>query len=835
MSAYGITAVEQEISEVRDLVLHGDPAVQSRVTELLHRTAGLAAHARLIDAIAAATMSSPNAPSLLDAAIRAARDLPAREPETALDLALALLLADRPDEAAAVVWQAFDEGAGDAVSPELMLAFVDQLLGERRVTAAGSLLRALYNGLISPTTTSVTVPTGETVEHFSSPTRRRRFLLEALRLIDSRLARGTNDTTLRIVRAGILVGLGRLDEALNTVTQVLEQRPDDSIARSLLVATLAKLESYPEAVTELKRLPAAQRAAPHALAAEANLLVQAGTPEQAVSVLESATPDAADEREVRTAHVRALAAAGRMTDARARIELLTRDFPDSAEVCVLHAEVLEQSGEVDEAIARLRKFVTEAPHFAPAHALLARLLKQAGRTDEALSAFEAALELDAVQVDVQSGYAGLLLELDRPVEALEVIELADPESDEVALLHAEILRALDRPDEALSWVKLVFQRSSEPATRSEAKRRMEVLSGDLLNTGDYAVALETLNVVAQTDEGLSPSGLGIRAECLRLSGLLHSAVNAGEGAIAAGCEGPWVFGTVAAALTDLGRAGSALPLLERAFAASPDYLFGRSVQAVALCCMERTCEGIQVLDRYFPVDAIPDGWAEWAGPTRGYTVLGAGRFDEATSLLEAELDHRSDDPMMFGLLGVVAARSGGLQAAVTAFDRAADLVGGALDPWLLSEFADALTAFQSQGLESADHYYQRAVEESLRPAADDSVIPRRRTAAAWALLRLGRTAEAIEQSELALRDATDPMLEQRLRLAMMFALGGDETRATEATRAALSALEQLQDRDRANAISAETMYRLDLLERDPAWKGAVKRLQGLRAAVTKGG
>jgi len=836
MSAYAIPAVEQEILDVRDLVLHGDPGVQSRVSELLHRTARLDVHARLIGAIAQAKVSSPDAPSQLDAAIRAARELPAREPETTLDLALALFLADRPDEAVDVVWQAFDEGAGDAVSPELMLAFVDQLLDERSDAAAGKLLRALYDGLISPTTTTgVPFSSEAAVEHFRSPTRRRRFLKEALRLVDVRLARGRGDTTLRIVRAGILVGLGRLDEALKTVSQVLEQRPDDDIARSLLVATLAKQESYPQAVTEFKRLPKARRAAPQALAAEANLLVQAGTPEQAVTVLESATPDAADECEVRTAHVRALAAAGRIADARIRIEALTRDFPLSPEVCVLHAEVLAQAGEVDEAITRLHSFISAGPQFGPAHTLLARLLRKAGRTEEALSAFEAALALETLQGPDQAEYATVLLELDRPVEALEVIELADPESDEVALLHAEILRALDRPDEALSWVRQVFQRSSEAATRAAVSVRMEILSGDLLNRGEYAVALETLDAVANTPDGLSPLGLGMRAECLRLAGRLQSAVSVGEDAIAKGCEEPWLFGTVAAALTDLGRARSALPVLERAFAESPDYLFGRSVEAVALCRTERVSEGIQVLDRYFPMDAIPGGWSDSVVPLRSYAILAAGRFDEAKGLLEAELDHRADDPVVCGLLGLVAARAGGLAAALAAFERAADLVGGALDPLILTEYADALTIAHSKRPESATHYYERAVQEWLRPGVDEYIMPRSRTGGAWALLRLGLTAEAIEQSKQAFHDATDPMLEQRLRLAMMFALAGEGEHAAEVGSATLSEIEHLQDRDRASAILAETIYRLDLLEHDPAWPGAVQRLEALRADVTERG
>jgi tetratricopeptide (TPR) repeat protein len=818
------TPFEREVAEIRDLVLQHEPDAVARVTTLQEQLDRASVRVDLIAALAAASDDAERARPKVEDAIKAALALPERNSETMLDIALAMLIVNRPSDAARVVFEALRDATAEPVSPALLMAFVDRLR-EQRGAGAEQLLRTVYERLIAAADAPVPSPTLGRPRRV--PARRRRFLEETLRLVARRLRERPDDSTLLTVRAGVLVGLGRLTEALESVKRALDADPDDSLARALLVATLARKTDYSDAQSELDRLPPQ----PDTIATRVDLLVQAGTPERAVDIAESADLNVRDDVDVRVSHVRALAAADRLADAEREVRKLVAEHPEREDLLLVQAEVLEKAGHRDDALSTLQQAVDRPFAQAAAHASLGRLLDEAGMSEQALRELEVALELDPGRADVLDRRARLLLKLDRAVEALEVIESADAESPETAPLRGEILLRLDRPDEALPWLLDAYGRESNRDERKRIGSQLESLAGRLFDQGTFDLALATLDQLRDADEELSLESLATRAELLRLCGRPRACVEQAAQAMRAGFREAWLAGTMADALNGLGQARKALPIIEPVLEGDDDgYSFGRSVQVEALAALERTTDALTIFDAHFTQDDPSDSWAGWATTTRADILLDLGRFRDALWVLEDAAIDRPEEPEMFGMLGMVRSRLGDTEAAAAAFAQAADLVGGELPSWILLEMGDAIPVSDRPNV--AKHVYERAIEEAPKLAGGEAPPPRVWLNNAWALLRLAHLDDAIAQFRRALDESDEPRLVEHLELAMALALAGESEAADAKLAAAVPEIGRLADRVRAAAILADAGYKLDLLDADPVWADAGPRIARVRGRLS---
>jgi tetratricopeptide (TPR) repeat protein len=825
MTARAPISLERELADVRNLTLIHDPDAVARCATLQEHLDRLSARVELIAALAAANSDADQARATIERAIEAALALPSRDSETMLDLALAMLIADRPNEAVDVVSEGLRTGSAEDITPALLMAFVDRLR-ERRGSSADALLRVIYERLIAPADAPAPSPVGKLARR--PPARRRRFLEETLRLIDRRLVDRPTDPTLLTVRAGVLVGLGRLEDAARSVKQALTARPDDSLARSLLVATLARKREYREAVVELEQLPPR----PGAVARRVDLLVQAGTPERAVDVAEHADTGVRDDLDVRVAHAKALAAASRVPEAEQQVRQLIEEHPDREDLLLVHAEVLEAAGQRDDALSTLEQAVGRSSAEPAAHASLGRLLDEAGDPERALQELEVAHELDPGRADVLARRARLLLQLDRAVEALEVIESADAESPETASLRGEILFQLDRPDEALPWLTEAFMREHDPDAKEHLEARLEALAQKLFDAGSFKSALDTLEQLREGGEKLSRDSLALRAELLRLSARPRAAVEQAGQVLEAGFEDVWLAGTMADALISLGQGCKALPIIEEALDRTDGYSFGRSVQVAALEAVERATDALATLDRYFPPDDPPEGWKDWGTNARAEILLSLGCAFEARSVLEEAALDRPEEAQVHALLGRVENRRRAPTAAAAAFEEAADLVGGELPSWAMIEYADTLALCGRAG--DAMRLYGRAIDEAPKLGGGEAPTPRIRLDNAWSRLRLGNAEAAIEECRRALDEGRDPMLVERLQLVTTLAVAGRGEQADTELAGAVAEIERLPDRERAAAIVNEGRYRLDLLGADPVWADAGERIARVREGLTGG-
>jgi tetratricopeptide (TPR) repeat protein len=817
-------SLELEIRAAREAVLRRDPNAREQAQSARRRAATLAARAELIAALATADSEHATDAAEIDGAIAAAKRLPDPDVETMLDLALALLIADRAEEAVDILMQGLLAGAADAVTPSQLMAFIDQLLGDRRADEAEDLLRAVYARLIARPRR---VPTGGgTPAPRVELSRRRRFLKEALRLVDERLETGGDEPTLLTLRAGTLIGLGELNQALETVLDVVKRYPSNALARDVLVAVLARMRHYDSAVTELEQLPEERLQEPDAVSTQVDLLVRSGASERAVEVARRAVDNMGANLEVRTAYVRALAASGDLSQALPEAHTLVADYPQHADALVVLAEVLRLTGADEEALETLRRATSLDPSNAFAHTALARALEAQGDAPRALDELEQALTLDPANADLLLERARLLFAVGRSVEALELVEQADVATHpRAAALRADIHREHGRFDDALVWYERAFDGSAED--RDDTAAKIVAVCDTLFDEGDYGPALDGLDFLVEHGVDLPPATIALRAELLRLRARLRAAVEACEEARAAGFEEDWLIATHAQALIDLDRARSALPLAQRLINESPDYVYGRTVWVSALIELDRVTEALAMLDEWFPLDDLVSGWEVWTVGIHASQRSALGRHADAIAVLEEALERSDREADWLAVLGFAHARLWQLTAAEAAFQHAFALHGSDMPSWALIELADVLVASAGELTPDAASHYERVIEREIDNAIEVP-SPNARVRAGWAHLRLGRPEQAVEQFRIGFDETESDMLDWRMSLSAALMLKGDDDGAQRELDELLRLVRELPDRERAKGVVHESVFNLRMLEMDPSLRDAGSGLARLR-------
>lgn len=240
--------------------------------------------------------------------------------------------------------------------------------------------------------------------------------LEALRLVDSCIADMDRELTpdehvlhrsvLRYNRAQVLVGLGRLDEALADYTAVIDQDPNYPEYHFDRASILRRLGRYEDAHADYDEAIRLSPPFPEAYYNRGDLRLELGD------------------------------VAGALADFGYTLEL----DPDFVDAYVNRAGILLDEGDATGAVRDATAGLAVDPDNPHLHVVLGRTHADEGRTDEAMAEFDRALAVDPDLVSALAGRAALAYELGRPDAAT-----AD-------LRHAVALR----PDDAELRYNLAF-------------------------------------------------------------------------------------------------------------------------------------------------------------------------------------------------------------------------------------------------------------------------------------------------------------------------------------------------------------------------------------------
>ncbi|MGD1019290.1 MAG: tetratricopeptide repeat protein [Verrucomicrobiia bacterium] len=188
----------------------------------------------------------------------------------------------------------------------------------------------------------------------------------------------------------VLVGLGKVPEAITQYEQALRIKPDFAEGHADLGAALVRTGKIEEAIAHF---------------------------EQALRI----NPGIAD------AHVNlgiALSRTGKIEEAIAQFEQALRIKPDFAEAHNNLAVALAQTGRIEEAIAHYEQALRINPNFAGAHNNLGNALARTGKTEEAIQHFEQALRIKPDYAEAHCNLGVALAQAGRIPEAIEHLEQA---------------------------------------------------------------------------------------------------------------------------------------------------------------------------------------------------------------------------------------------------------------------------------------------------------------------------------------------------------------------------------------------------------------------------
>lgn len=829
--------LEQQLMRLRELVFRRSAEAVGYARELGRNVELLTARVELMSALADWNDGVDGARDQIE---RTAARLAALEPtdsQTLLDLIAALLVAGRESEALARVLNLMDSSRQDVDSAQTVM-LIEYLFGGGRAVEAEKLLQRTLRhlgagvaGLFSTTVVTVLSARQGVITPAS-----RRLLTELLRLVDRQLLSTTDDPALLRIRARTLIDLGRYQDALGAVDAILSRDEGDPSARWLRVIILTRLHDYKTALPDFGLLPLERASTPWALAIRTYLLQNLDQHSAALVAGAEALQQYPDHLDVQLAYALAVDAAGEPERALELIGELLRGRPDDADLLTVDAALLRRLGRLPKATAALEHAVDKNPHDVEARATLADLLAAGDDIDGAISHLDIAISDDPDRADLLVQRARILLRVDRTIEALESVDLAqrgDAAGAEVLGLRADILLKLGREEEAAAWYKRAFREvgAAGSSVSEHYATSLEQIASDLFNGGThFTEALDCLKPLTAAGV-LSATGMGMRAELLRLTGQYTQALEQANQAIAAGADRAWTSATKAQTLVDLSRSQEALDILDEVLAGNPDYVWARFTAISAMGEVGRGSDSLAALDQYFPEDDAPEGWVTASQMTRARFFLDLGRYDEAIrklfSLSGEEDIMDADRAYLRGVLGVAYNRLGRVDEAADQLRESIRLFGDETPKWAHVELADALARRQEQLTDEATMLY-RSVVTTVPP----ELVPRERANRAWALFRLGQVDEAIAEYQAALTAAADPLGEVRFHFVAMLHATGQPQAEAELERA-LATTAALPDRDQAREVLHEGRYLLDLLAHDQAHASAAEQLVRLSERLAK--
>ncbi|MEQ8393811.1 tetratricopeptide repeat protein [Thalassobaculum sp.] len=272
------------------------------------------------------------------------------------------------------------------------------------------------------------------------------------------------------------VELGRLEDALATLTAATDRHPDDPILHDALADRLISMHRPAEAEAALRtaiRLPGSNEA-PFLKLAE---LVAESRPEEAINLLR----DAANRYPASITVLQRLGTALQVRDRFSEAEQALRaavGLPDAGPDLTLQlADVLETAGRSDDALDTLIEAGANHPGHIGIRHRLAEALVGSARLDDAERELRSTLALPGANALTHLTLAKILSDRGDPAGALGVLDVARdlyPADPDIPRLRAITLIALDRLDDAdaeLQSASNRFRRRQALATVFQVGRR----------------------------------------------------------------------------------------------------------------------------------------------------------------------------------------------------------------------------------------------------------------------------------------------------------------------------------------------------------------------------
>ena len=216
--------------------------------------------------------------------------------------------------------------------------------------------------------------------------------------------------------------LGKPEEAISHLSDVIEERPDFTVAYLNVATILHAAGRLAEAIATLDRAASLNPERVGVMAMLGAYLSDAGELERAVSILEGAIEMAPDNVDVVNSLAIAYARLGKLDDALALFERVLELDPSSAATLNNIGTTYLRKRDFAAAIATLRRVIDRAPDFWLAYDGLGAAFAETGRLPEAVEAWKRLVELNPESYDALYNLGLVLAEQERDPEALIYLE-----------------------------------------------------------------------------------------------------------------------------------------------------------------------------------------------------------------------------------------------------------------------------------------------------------------------------------------------------------------------------------------------------------------------------
>lgn len=356
----------------------------------------------------------------------------------------------------------------------------------------------------------------------------------------------------------------------------------------------------------------------------------------------------------------------------------------------------------------LETYLSRHPDDADARNIAALACRRAGALDDARAHLEAAVAARAGEPLFSVNLAQTLNELNRPADALAVLDALltrVPGQADALIQRVHVLTRLGRSAEALATARMAvaFHRDLGRAHNAlGAALLRENLARDAARAYDDAVRLEPQAVDAWINRGVALKELGRLAEAEE--SYRHAITLAPTDAVA--------VNNLANVVSSQGRAWEAVDLYRRAVELDPAYIDAKANLGVALRDAGGEAEALALLEA-----AVRDhpGHVHLLN-AYGNTLRQAGRLDEAVAVLTAAVEAAPNHAEAHNNLGLAYALQTNMTAAARHMKRASELKPAS--PVINNNYgALALRMFD---FDTAVAALSRAVAE--RPEYDEALI-----------------------------------------------------------------------------------------------------------------
>jgi TolB-like protein/Tfp pilus assembly protein PilF len=254
------------------------------------------------------------------------------------------------------------------------------------------------------------------------------------------------------------------------------------------------------------------------------------------------------------------------------------------------------------------------------------------------------LRVTAQLVEAETGKILWTQKFDRPLAELSTLQ-----EDLVAEVAARLRGQVERAEMEHALQKTGYGSAFEAIMRAAAYSIRSTRSG-------WEAAVAELKRAVEADPNYGAAYAELASAQVRLSiqqggddpELVQEILGNVRRACALDPDNPIALGSVAAALSGLGKLQDALPFAERALALSPNVAQSHLILGGVLLRLGRLDEAITELDAS---DRLADAWLDHSMNLRSIAHLRAGRLDHALDAAEKALRFRpSPEPLIQGML-----------------------------------------------------------------------------------------------------------------------------------------------------------------------------------------